>query len=105
MTIEIALEYIIPQRMQELGIGKNYVARIEHLALQPSETKTISAYNEFYFLGEDTDNVQVSSETGVFDLSLRNANKMQYEHQGEITIKNYLSGINHLRFVQVIPKK
>lgn len=105
MTIEIALEYLIPQRMEELGIGKNYGVRMEHLVLQPSEVKIISAYNQFYFLGEDADNVSISSETGVFDLSLRNINKMQYEHQGEITIKNYSSTINHLRFVQVIPKK
>ncbi|MBI4929894.1 MAG: hypothetical protein HY841_03965 [Bacteroidetes bacterium] len=105
MTIEIALEYIIPQRMEELGIGKNYVPRIEHLALQPLETKIISAYNQFYFLGEDADDVSVSSETGVFDLSFQNANKMQYEHQGEIIVKNYSSTINHLRFIQVIPKK
>ena len=105
MTVEIALEYIIPQRMEELGIGKNYVPRIEHLVLQPLETKVISGYNQFYFLGEDVNDINISSETGVFDLSLRNANKMQYEHQGEITIKNHSSNINHLRFVQVIQRK
>ena len=46
MTIEVTLEFIVPQRMQEMGFGKNYIPRIEHLVLQPSEKKVISAYNE-----------------------------------------------------------
>jgi hypothetical protein len=104
MTVELALEYIIPQRTDELGWKRNYSTDLEHIVLQPLETQVIAAYNELYVLVEDAADVNVSSETGVFDLSIRNANRMEYTHQGEITIKNYSTDIVHLRFIQVIPK-
>lgn len=103
MTINLALEYI-PKRMDELGHGKNYTIRFRHLVLQANETQTIDATNQFYYLVEEADQVRVESETGVFDLSEKSTNEMQYEHQSKIQITNYLSGINHLRFIHVIPK-
>ena len=103
MTINLALEYI-PKRMEELGNGKNYTIRFRHLVLQANETQTIDATNQFYYLVEEADQVRVESETGVFDLSEKATNEMQYEHQSKIQITNYLSGINHLRFIHVIPK-
>ena len=103
MTINLALEYI-PRRMQELGYKGNYYIRFRHLVLQANEEQTIDAYNQFYYLVEEAQNVRVESETGIFDLSESATNEMQYEHQSKIQITNYLSGINHLRFIQVIPK-
>ena len=103
MTINLALEYI-PRRMQELGYKADYFIRFRHLVLQPNEEQIIDAFNQFYYLVEEAENVRVESETGVFDLSESTANEMQYEHQSKIHITNYLSGINHLRFIQVIPK-
>ena len=103
MTINLALEYI-PRRMQELGYKGNYYIRFRHLVLQANEEQTIDAYNQFYYLIEEAQNVRVESETGIFDLSESTTNEMQYEHQSKIQIKNYASGINHLRFIQVIPK-
>ncbi|MDO9001388.1 MAG: hypothetical protein Q7W45_16600 [Bacteroidota bacterium] len=103
MTINLALEYI-PRRMQELGYKGNYYIRFRHLVLQANEEQTIDAYNQFYYLVEEAQNVRVESETGIFDLSENTTNEMQYEHQSKIQIKNYSSGINHLRFIQVIPK-
>ena len=103
MTINLALEYI-PRRMQELGYKADYFIRFRHLVLQPNETQTIDAFNQFYYLVEEAENVRVESETGIFDLSESSTNEMQYEHQSKIQITNYLSGINHLRFIQVIPK-
>ena len=103
MTVNLALEYI-PRRMEELGYHKDYYIRFRHLVLQPSEVQTIDADNQFYYLIEEAENVRVESETGIFDLSEKNTNEMQYEHQSKIQITNYLSGINHLRFIQVIPK-
>jgi hypothetical protein len=103
MTINLALEYI-PRRMQELGYKGNYYIRFRHLVLQANEEQTIDAYNQFYYLVEEAQNVRVESETGIFDLSESTTNEMQYEHQSKIQIKNYSSGINHLRFIQVIPK-
>ncbi len=103
MTINLALEYI-PRRMQELGYKGNYYIRFRHLVLQANEEQSIDAYNQFYYLVEEAQNVRVESETGIFDLSESTTNEMQYEHQSKIQIKNYASSINHLRFIQVIPK-
>jgi hypothetical protein len=103
MTINLALEYI-PRRMEELGFGNEYYLRFRHLVMQPSEEREMQAYNQFFILAEEAVDVKVESEFGIFDLSLKNANEMLYEHQGLIRIKNLASGINHIRFIQVIPK-
>jgi len=103
MTINLALEYI-PRRMKELGYKSDYYIRFRHLVLQPNEEQTIDAFNQFFYLVEEAQSVRVESETGVFDLSESTTNEMQYEHQSKIHVTNYLSGINHLRFIQVIPK-
>ena len=103
MTISLALEYI-PRRMEELGFGNDYYIRFRHYVLQPKEQLDVSAFNQFYILVEEAVDVSVKSEFGIFDLSLKNANEMLYEHQGQITIQNYAAGITHIRFIQVIPK-
>lgn len=103
MNINFALEYI-PRRMEELGHGDNYALRLRHLVLKPNERLEIDAYNQLYVLIEEAEDVHIESLTGIFDLSIKNANEMQYEHQGSISIRN-LSEINrHVRFIQVIPK-
>ncbi len=103
MTINLALEYI-PRRMEELGIGDHYYLKFRHFVLQPSEVREEPAYNQFFILVDEAQDVSVISEFGVFDLSLRSANEMLYEHQGQIIIQNNASSINHVRFIQVIPK-
>jgi len=103
MTINLALEYI-PRRMEELGYGNDYYLRFRHLVLQPAEQVELAAFNQLYILVEEVQDVSVISEFGIFDLSLKNANEMLYEHQGQITIQNNASGIKHIRFIQVIPK-
>jgi hypothetical protein len=55
--------------MQELGYKADYYIRFRHLVLQPNEEQTIDAFNQFYYLVEEAENVRVESETGVFDLS------------------------------------
>jgi hypothetical protein len=102
MTINLALEYI-PKRMGELGYGKDYSIRFRHLVLQGHETQSIDAFNQFYYIVEEAEQVRVESESGVFDLSEVATNEMQYEHQSKIQITNYLPSVNHLRFIQVIP--
>lgn len=103
MTINLALEYI-PRRMRELGYGREYYLRFRHLVLQPSEELELPAFNQFYILVEEAQDMSVKSEFGIFDLSLGNANEMLYEHQGQIIIKNKAAAIRHIRFIQVIPK-
>lgn len=104
MTVNLALEYI-PKRMNELGYGSNYYIRFRHLVLKPSETRKLDADNQYYFLVEDADNISVTSDFGIFDLSQENTNEMLYEHTGKISLHNYASTVNHLRFIQVIPKR
>ena len=103
MTAAIALEYI-PQRMEELGHGKNYYLRFRHIVLQADEKKEIFAYNQFYILVEEQENVSIKSDFGIYDLSNGKTNEQFYEHSGTIFLRNYSATISHLRFIQVIPK-
>jgi hypothetical protein len=103
MTIALALEYI-PRRMNELGYTDQYYIRFRHLVLQANEQIDIEAYNQFYILIDEPDNINVTSEFGLFDLSFEKTSEQLYEHQGFISIHNYSSIVNHIRFIQVIPK-
>lgn len=103
MTIALALEYI-PRRMNELGYGANYYIRFRHFVLQPSEKIEVDAYNQFYILVEEVADVKVESDFGLFDIAEADTNEQTYEHQGAIVISNTTDRINHLRFIQVIPK-
>jgi hypothetical protein len=103
MNIALALEYI-PRRMNELGYGTNYYIRFRHFVMQPSEKLDIDAYNQFFILVEEINDASVVSEFGLFDIAETKVNEQTYEHQGEIKITNYSNAINHVRFIQVIPK-
>ena len=93
------------KRMEEMGYNKtDYYLKYQHVVLQPSEHKDIEAYNQFYFLIDAPDNINVISDFGLFDLSFSKTNAQDYEHQGFISIHNYSKSINHIRFIQVILK-
>ena len=103
MTIELAIEYI-PRRMQELGYGNQYTIRFRHYVLQPKERKKIHADSQLFILIEPNDTVSIKSDFGIYDLAALNVNELQYEHQGNIRIRNYAGVTQHLRFIQIIPK-
>jgi hypothetical protein len=103
MNIALALEYI-PRRMNELGYSSNYFIRFRHFVMQPNEKLEIDAYNQFFILVEEINDASVVSDFGLFDIAETKINEQTYEHQGEIKITNYSNAINHVRFVQVIPK-
>lgn len=103
MTEEYTLKYIA-RRMRDLGFEDYYITETKHIVLQANEILEIEAYNQFYFLVKETDNVRIRSDIGFFDLSFAFTNRQDYEHQGQITIYNYSNSINHVRFIQVIPK-
>ena len=103
MTTALALEYI-PRRMEELGHGANYYIRFRHIVLQPAERLEIEAYNQFYILVDEPENMRIVSDFGIYDLSNDKTNEQFYEHQGTILIKNYATVVSHARFIQVIPK-
>jgi len=103
MNIALALEYI-PRRMKELGYDNNYILRFRHLVFKPSEKIEIDAYNQFYILVEEAQDISIESQTGIFNLSSNNTNEMQYEHQGLIAIANISNSTRHVRFIQVVPR-
>ncbi len=103
MTSQLAIEYI-PKRMCELGYGSHYTVRFRHLVLQPFEEREISVHNQLMILIEPFCDVRIESTAGMFDLSEDLVNEMQYEHRGDLKITNHSIFINHIRFVQVIPK-
>lgn len=104
MTIELAIQYI-PKRMEELGYGNQYTMRFRHFVLQPKERIKIHADNQLFILIEPNDAVAVKSDFGLYDLSSVVVNELQYEHQGNIRIRNYVGVTQHIRFIQIIPKK
>ena len=103
MTTDLALEYI-PRRMKELGYGDNYSLRFAHFVLSPNQVVSIEGSCQFFILVEEPANMDIESDTGIFNLSLATTNEMQYEHQGLITVKNLVGALNSVRFIQVIPK-
>ena len=91
--------------MLELGYRRReYSLRFRHFVFKASEQIQIDAFNQLYILVEETADVSISSELGVFDLSALNTNEMQYEHQGQIKISNQSVQVRHVRFIQVIFK-
>lgn len=103
MNIGFAMEYI-PKRMCEIGYGSDYFIRMRHLVLQPNEQRKITVHNQLFVMIDPYCDLRVESSTGVFDLSEDKANEIQYEHQGDITITNQSIFMNHIRFIQVLPK-
>lgn len=104
MTISLALDYI-PRRMKELGYADNYSIQFRHFVLSAKQKIKVHAQNHFFILVEPNDSVAVRSGTGIYDVTIDNANELQYEHQGEIRIRNYSIVTQHARFIQVIPNE
>ena len=103
MTIALALDYI-PRRMCERGYGNRYMIRFRHLRLEADEERRLDGHNQLFILIEPPDDITVESDAGYFDLSSDLINEVQYEHQGEIVFTNHSPFLNHVRFIQVIPK-
>lgn len=103
MNVALALEYI-PRRMKELGFNSEYYIRFRHFVLQANEQLEINAFNQFFILVEEKCDVSIQSEFGVYDIAEDKINEQSYEHQGDILINNNRNSINHVRFIQVIPK-
>ncbi|MBI2968901.1 MAG: hypothetical protein HYY40_13960 [Bacteroidetes bacterium] len=103
MTIDSAIE-ILKGRMDDLGYRKSHYMQIKHFVLHPGELREVNAYNQLWILADESADVNVAGEMGVYDLSLKNVNELKYEFQGSIKIKNNAPGITRLRFVAGIPK-
>lgn len=99
MTVEFALEYI----RRTICVG-DYSLSFRHLVLQPSEERQIRAQNEVILLIEPTKDVKIESDNGLYDLTESLTNELQYEHTGDIRITNHSIFLNHVRFIQLIPK-
>ena len=103
MTDTLVLEYI-PKRMCELNYGPDYIIRFRHFVLQPREERKLQGQNQLLFLVEPFCDLRIESVAGLFDMSEDQVNELQYEHRGDIAITNQSIFINHVRFIQVIPK-
>jgi len=104
MNTELAIA-MIESRMRDMGYTPlDYSTSFKHCVLQGKESREIEAYNEFYFLEHDPEDVNIKSDFGFYDLSYQKANELKYEHQGLILLYNQSAIINHVRFIQVILK-
>jgi hypothetical protein len=95
----------LDRRMQDLGYGQNYYKRLRHFILKPSERIHVEAYGSYFVLAEEPERIQIKSQNGYFDTENLNMNEQQYEHHGKISIQNFSTQYNHVRFVQAIPFK
>ena len=102
MTVGFALDYI-EKRMQALGYGRNYLLKFRHLVLGPLEERKVKAYNEYHLLIEENNQLKITSDFGLYDLNANTSNEMQYEHFGQIRIKNKGEAMTSAKFIQVIP--
>ncbi len=99
MTVAFALEYI-----HRNMCSCDYELSFRHLVLQPAEKRQLPAHNQTILLIEPSCDMRIESDMGIFDYSESLTNELQYEHKGDITITNHSIFINHVRFIQVIPK-
>ncbi len=104
MNVELAVQYI-PKRMKELGYDSDYNIRFRHYVLRPEENKQVDADDHVFILIDPDDSVSVVSDFGIFDMTADNVNELQYEHQGIIMLSNNTGQQQHIRFIQIIPKK
>jgi hypothetical protein len=103
MTIELALSYI-PKRMEELGYGAGYYMRFRHVLVPPHQSIQLTFTEAIILLVEPPATVTIESSFGIFDCMATATNELQYEHQGTIDIYNHVGTIQHVQFIQVIPK-
>lgn len=103
MTEGLAIE-IACAKMQELGIGKDYLLRYRHFQLQGSETMNLKSDNDLFILLTPEADTRVYSRMGIFDLKDFAVSEMQYIHSGNITIENLnIKFPIQVKFLQVIP--
>jgi hypothetical protein len=105
MNTDLAIA-MINSRMRDMGyMPSDYSTSFKHCVLQGNERREIEAYNEFYFLEHDPEDVNIKSDFGFYDLSYQKVNELKYEHHGIIWLQNLSGIINHIRFIQVILKQ
>jgi hypothetical protein len=104
MTIELALAYI-PKRMKELGYEDEYGLRLRHYVLKVEEEKIIEGDGQLFILIAPQQGIRIQSAFGIYDIAASHVNELQYEHEGRITLNNYSTQTQHIRFIQIIPKK
>lgn len=103
MTIELAIDYI-RRRMAELGFGDSYHLRFRHFVLKAKQEVKVDGDNQLFILVDPKDSVSVHSVFGIYDITIDTVNELQYEHQGKIRLRNNSTIVQHVRFIQVIPK-
>ena len=103
MTPEFAIDFI-PRRMRELGYGTDYIVRWRQFILDVSSILEIDAQNEYYYLINPSNTIEVSSKFGIYSLNDAGINEPLYEHRGKIKVKNLVNGRLLVLFIQVIPK-
>jgi hypothetical protein len=102
MTPEFAKQ-LIKDRALELGYQEeDYTIDLHHDILKPRSTLDLNYFNALFMLVENTADVAVNSELGIYDLSSDRINKQQYEHQSQISITNQTNSIRHIRYLHII---
>ena len=103
MTEGLAIE-VACAKMQELGVGKDYLIRYRHFQILPSGQLILKDKNDLMILLTPDVDTRVQSRTGIYDIKDLGIVEMQYLHSGEITIDNQNIKLPiQVKFLQVIP--
>lgn len=100
MTEEFILEYI-PIRIKELGYS-NYHIRPRDFMIKGNSMKTLTAYNELYFIVGEPQGLLIESDYGVYDSTGSFIEENACMHRGEINITNQDTDPKRIKMIQII---
>ena len=103
MTEGLAIE-LAKRKMEELGVGENYLLRLRHFQIGSLSKLELDGENHLYILVDPDNLTKVYSKAGVYNVLDEKLNEMTYLHRGKITVNNQGGGYLQVKFLQVIPK-
>lgn len=101
MNHSLALE-LLENKVKELALSAYHV-RYRHLVLKADEVLKINAYNQYFYLTEESPDVSITSDNGFYKYKAYNTNELVFEHTGSIVIENLNRSVSHIRLIQLIP--
>ena len=104
MNTELAMANIT-SRMRDMGYAEtDYSTTPRYFVIQGNGHLDLEAYNEIFYLEHEPEDMNIRSDFGLFDLSFSKCNELKYEHRGFVSIHNYSSLPNSVRFIHVVLK-
>ena len=81
---------------------RDYQAHYRDIIIPDNSQKTVTAFNELWFIIGDPVGIQVSSYYGWFNVPASGITENSHMHRGEIIIKNPDTVVRRIKFIQFI---